>query len=139
MTDHATHSKVPGKFSSISNVHWAAGLTVAFVLSFITALIVTGITNEWAILVVLTITNVIIAAAVGFAVRFTSSASPNNTFLAAFATTGLGVHIPVMMAGDGFDEFGWHLFGAYLGSPFSAYVFFFGIIGALVATMGRRA
>ena len=138
MPDNKGPLKVAGKFSSISQIHWVAGLVVAGVLSFILSLISIAVSNEWALLVLLTVLSLIVAAAVGFAVRLTSSESPHQTFLAAFVTAGLGVHVVVSVAGQGYDDVARSLINAYYSSPLSGYVFFFGVVAALVATVGRR-
>ncbi|PKQ25588.1 MAG: hypothetical protein CVT64_09205 [Actinobacteria bacterium HGW-Actinobacteria-4] len=139
MAETKSSSKPLGKFSSIAQIHWVAGLVAAVVLSHILALVVIGLDNEWALLFLLGIISLIIAAVVGFAVRLTSSASVNQTFLAAFVTAGLGVHLIVGAAGRGFDDFGYTMLTAYLGSPINGYVIFFGVVAGLVATVGRRA
>ncbi len=138
MADKESPRKVAGKFTSISQIHWVAGLVVAGVLSSILSLITIAVTNEWALLVLLPIVSLIIAAAVGFAVRLTSSESPHQNFLAAFVTAGLGVHVVVSVAGRGYDDFALDLINAYYQSPLSGYVIFFGVVAALFATVGRR-
>jgi hypothetical protein len=115
-----------------------AGLVVAVVLSSILSLIAIAVTNEWALLILLSVLCLVVAAGVGFAVRMTASESSNQTFLAAFVTGGLGVHLVVSVAGNGFDDFAFNFINAYYSSPLSGYVFFFGVVAALVATVGRR-
>lgn len=138
MADKKSAEKAAGRFSSISQIHWVAGLVVAVVLSSVLSLIAIAITNQWALLVLLSILSLIIAAAVGFAVRLTSSESPNQTFLAAFVTAGLGVHVVVRISGEGYDDFAFDLINAYYSSPLNGYVIFFGLVAALVATVSRR-
>jgi hypothetical protein len=128
-----------GKFSSISQIHWVAGLVVSVLVSSILSLVVMAATNEWARLVLMGLVGLVIAAVVGFAVRLTSQATTNQTFIAALVTAGLGVHIAAGTAGAGFDDFEATLYYAYSAAPLSGYVIFFGIVAALVATVGRRA
>lgn len=139
MADKKSAEKAAGKFSSITGIHWIAGLLVSVVVSHILALIAIAVTNQWVMVVLLSIMALIIAAAVGFTVRLTSSESPNQTFLAAFVTAGLGVHVVVRIAAQGYDDFAFDLVNAYNASPLGGYVIFFGLVAALVATVGRRS
>ena len=137
-TAQQTAGSVVGKVSGIAQIHWVAGLVVAVVLSHIFALIAIAVTNQWIMLVLLSILALIVAVAVGFAVRLTSSESTNQTFLAAFVTAGLGVHVVVRISAQGYDDFAFDMVNAYNSSPLGGYVIFFGLVAALVATVARR-
>lgn len=141
MADSKTASGPLGKFKSVTNIHWVIGLLVSVIVSFILGLIVVGIDNGWAMLIVSGLICIILAALVGFAVRLTSSATQNQTFWAALVTAGLGVHVVVSFASVryGFDDFEWTLWGTYAETPLSGFVIFYGLVAALVATVGRRA
>ncbi len=138
MADKKSVEKKAGKFSSIEQIHWVAGLAVAVILSFVFSLIATAITNQWALLVVLNIFCLVIAGAVGFAVRLTSSASSRETFVTALVTGGLGVMVVVRMSGQGYSDLAWNFINAYNGSILSGWVVFFGLVAALVATVARK-
>ena len=139
MADTKTSNGPLSKVSSIAQIHWVAGLVASVIASHILALVVIALDDEWALLVVIGIVNLILALVVGFAVRLTSSATANQTFLAAFVTGALGVHVVVGAAGRGFEEFGYLMLTTYLDSPINGYVVFYGVVAALVATVGRRS
>lgn len=133
----APNPPASSKFASKPGVNWAAGLAAAVVLGHILGLIVVGITNEWVLWIVLGIIGVVLAAAVGFAVRLTSATG--GAFWPALIAGGLAAHIPSTLGGVGFDDLGYGLLGVYQSAPFAAYVVFVGLAAALVATFGRKA
>lgn len=137
MADATSNGSV-GRLKSTPNIHWAAGLVVSTVLSFLFALVVIAIDNAWVLLILGGLLLLVLAAAVGFTVRLTTANGGYGAFWAALVTAGLGVHVVTTLAGAGFDFFGEKLLGTYGSSPLSAFVVFFGLIAALVATVGRR-
>ena len=137
MNDTAPAGSSVSKLKSTPGIPWIAGLVVATVLSLILSLVVVAVTNEWALLVLVMVIGLIISFAVGFAVRLTSVGV--GGFLPAFVTAGLGVHVLTHLAGAGFDEFGYALWSTFQSAPFSAFVFFYGVVAGIVATVGRRS
>lgn len=137
MTDSNDQTLVPSKIASTPGIQWVAGLVVSTILSLILGLAVVAIDNEWAQLVALSFLGLIIAVAVGFAVRFTSAGQ--SAFWAAAISGGLGVNTVTSLAGVGFDNFGFGLLYAFQGFPVSAYTVFFGVIAGVVAIVGRRS
>lgn len=136
MTESSTGGSTVRKFASTPGIQWAAGLAVAVILSLLLALIVVAVTNEWVLLVLLMILGMIVAVAVGFAVRLTSAGA--GAFWPAAVATGLGVHTLVSLAGVGFDDYGHGLLSAFGSAPISAYVVFYGVIAGVIAAFARR-
>lgn len=137
MVDTSSSGMV-GKLKTTTNAHWVAGLVVAAVLGLIFSLIVMGITNLWAVMILGGLLKLVLAAGVGFAVRLTSVDAGTNTFVAALVTGGLGIHTITFLEARGFDYFDTSLYSAFAQSFLTAYVLFFGVIAALVATVGRN-
>lgn len=124
------------KFKSTPGINWVVGLAVSVLLSVIFTLMVTAITPEWALLFVLALLGVILAVAVGFAVRLTTPGA--GGFWPAAVTAGLGIHVFTSVAGEGFENLGQALLWTYQSPPISFYVVFFGVVAGLVATIARR-
>lgn len=136
MTEGSTERSAVSKFVSTPGVQWVAGLAVAVILSLLLSLIVVAIDNAWVLLVLLAFLGLILAAAVGFAVRLTSSGTA--AFWPAAVAAGLGVHTLTSVAGVGFDYYGEGLLSAFQSAPLSAYVVFFGVVAGVIAVFARR-
>ena len=136
MAESKTPGSVPSKIASIRGIEWVAGLVVSGILSILLSLVVVGVHNEWASLVLLAFLGLIIAVAVGFAVRLTSAGQ--GAFWPAAVSAGLGVHIVASLAGVGFHDYGHSLLATLHSAPLSAYVVSYGVIAGVVAIFARR-
>jgi hypothetical protein len=136
MAESKTSGSVPSKIASIPGIEWVAGLVVSGILSILLSLVVVGVHNEWASLVLLAFLGLILAVAVGFAVRLTCAAP--GGFWPAAVTAGLGVHVVTSLAGVGFNDYGKALLFALRSAPLSAYAVSYGVIAGVVAIVARR-
>lgn len=125
------------KLRSTPGVNWIAGLVVSVVLSVVFTLVVVAITPAWALLFVLGLLGLILAVAVGFAVRFTTPGT--GGFWPAAVTAALGVHVVTYVAGSGFEYLGEGLLDAYRSAPIGFYAVFYGVVAGIVAVFARRA
>jgi hypothetical protein len=125
------------KLKSTPGINWVAGLVVSVVLSVVFTLVVVAITPAWALLFVLGLLCLILAAAVGFAVRFTTTGT--GGFWPAAVTAALGVHVVTYVAGSGFEYLGEGLLDAYRSAPIGFYAVFYGVVAGIVAVFARRA
>lgn len=136
MAESKTPGSIPSKIASTPAIEWVAGLVVSGILSILLSLVVVGVHNEWASLVLLAFLGLILAVAVGFAVRLTSAAP--GAFWPAAVTAGLGVHVVTSLAGVGFHDYGYSLLATLHSAPLSAYVVSYGVIAGVVAIVARR-
>ena len=136
MAESKTSGSIPSRIASTPGIEWVAGLVVSVILSLVLSLAVVAVHNEWASLVLLAFLGLIIAVAVGFAVRLTSAGQ--GAFWPAAVSAGLGVHILTSLAGVGFDAYGLGLLSTFQSAPLSACVVFFGVIAGVVAVFARR-
>jgi hypothetical protein len=136
MAESKTKGSIASRITSTPGIPWVAGLVVSVILSFVLSLIVVAVTNAWVSLFLLALLGLILAVAVGFAVRLTSSGP--GAFWPAAVTAGLGVHVVTALAGVTFHDYGSSLLAAFQSAPLSAYVVFYGVIAGVVATFARR-
>lgn len=137
MADSTAGSSTTNRLTSTPGINWVAGLVVAVVLSAIFTLFAAAITHELALLFVLGLLGLILAVAVGFAVRFTTPGS--GGFWPAAVTAALGVHAFTATAGAGLEYLGGAMLDAYQSAPISFYAVFYGVVAGIVAVVGRRA
>jgi hypothetical protein len=136
MAENKTSGSMPSRIASTPGIEWVAGLLVSVILSLLLSLPVVAVHNEWGALVLLAFLGLILAVAVGFAVRLTSSG--RGAFWPAAVTAGLGVHVITSLAGVGFGDYGRGLLSAFQSAPLSAYVVSYGVIAGVVAVFARR-
>jgi hypothetical protein len=137
MADGTTTPASVSRLKSTPGINWVAGLVVSVVLSVVFTLVAVAITPAWALLFVLGLLGLILAVAVGFAVRLTTPGL--GGFWPAAVTAALGVHVVTYVAGSGFEYLGEGLLDAYRSAPISFYAVFFGVVAGIVAVIGRRA
>jgi hypothetical protein len=136
MAEYKTSGSLPSRIASTPGIEWIVGLVVSVFLSLLLSLVVVNVHNEWASLVLLAFLGLIIAVAVGFAVRLTSAG--RGAFWPAAIAAGLAVHVVTSLLGVGFDGYGDGLLFTLRSAPLSAYVVFYGATAGMVAVFGRR-